>query len=453
VLSLRPVPILATPSPRWLPGFLRVVAAGGVAAPLSAAYPPAELAWFADDLGADTIVVSDDLAAQAAAMAAGRRVVRIESLGDDGDGARDVGAALAGDAAAPTLVLYTSGTTGRPKGAILSRGNLEEQTRVLAEAWGVTAADRMVHALPLHHLHGLVVGLLTAARAGARVELLPRFDAARVVERLVATDATLWMAVPTMYHRLRELAERDAAAARALAAAAARLRLATSGSAALPVGLAAWWKTVHGAIPLERFGMTEVGIALSNPLARDARRAGTVGTPLPGVEIRIAHDDGALGDGPGELQVRGASVFLGYHARAEADAAAFGADGWFLTGDRAERDADGYVRLLGRTSVDILKSAGYKISALEIEECLREHPDVADAAVVGLPDEALGDRLVAAIVPRAGAAASPDALLGYCRERLARYKVPRAVVVLDELPRNPMGKVMKRELAVRLRGS
>jgi len=440
-LSDRPVPILATAGPGWLDGFAAVVAGGGVALPLSAAYPPAELGWFADDVGADTVVLSDDLVEHGAVLAQGRRVVRLGELagGPGGD-------PLAGPAEQPALILYTSGTTGKPKGVVLSRGNLIAQTDVLARAWGIGPADRMVHALPLHHLHGLVVALLAPHRAGARVHLLPRFDAARAIDALEAEKATLWMAVPTMYHRLRELSERDPSAARALRGAAGRLRLATSGSAALPVGLAAWWRGLHGAIPLERYGMTEIGIALSNPLDPAGRRAGSVGRPLPTVDIRLVGDDGGeSAAGPGELWVRGPSVFRAYWQRPDATASAFVGD-WFRTGDLAVRDPDGAVRLLGRASVDILKSAGYKISALEIEEVLREHPDVAEVAVVGLPDEALGDRVVAAVIARPGAAPGPDAIHAFGRARLPSYKAPREVVLVDDFPRTPLGKVQKAAL-------
>jgi malonyl-CoA/methylmalonyl-CoA synthetase len=436
-LSDRPVPILASAGPAWLDGFAAVVADGGVAVPLSAAYPPAELAWFADDVGADTVVVSDDLAAHAQELARGRRVVRMEQLVARGD-------PLAGPPAEPALILYTSGTTGKPKGAVLSRGNLITQTEVLARAWGIGPGDRMVHALPLHHMHGLVVALLSAHRAGARVHLLPRFEAAAVVRALEAERATLWMAVPTMYHRLRELAERDADAASKLRRAAERLRLATSGSAALPVGLAQWWRELHGAIPLERYGMTETGMMLSNPLDRSARRPGSVGWPLPTVDIRLVGEDGAeSADGPAEVWVRGPSVFGGYWQRPEASAAAFTGD-WFRTGDLAVRDADGCVRLLGRASIDILKSAGYKISALEVEEVLREHPGVAEVAVIGVPDEALGDRVVAAVIARGEATA--DELHAFARARLPGYKAPREVILVSDFPRTPLGKVQKAAL-------
>ncbi|HKE14189.1 MAG TPA: AMP-binding protein [Kofleriaceae bacterium] len=448
-ISDRPVPILATAGPAWLDGFAAITADGGVAVPLSPAYPAEELAWFADDVGADTVVMSDDLAAHGEALARGRRVVRLAELTGQGRTGADP---LAGPPAQPALILYTSGTTGKPKGAVLSRGNLVAQTDILARAWAIGPGDRMVHALPLHHLHGLVVALLTAHRAGAHVLLLPRFDAARVIAALEAERATLWMAVPTMYHRLRELTERDTDAADALRGAAERLRLATSGSAALPVGLAGWWRDLHGAIPLERYGMTEIGIALANPLDRSTRRAGSVGWPLPTVEIRLVGDDGAdASAGPGELRVRGPSVFGGYWQRPEASASAFAGD-WFRTGDLAQRDADGCVRLLGRASIDILKSAGFKISALEIEEVMREHPSVAEVAVIGVPDEALGQRVVAAVIARAGAAPASDELHAFARARLPGYKAPREVILVADFPRTPLGKVQKSELLRSLAG-
>jgi malonyl-CoA/methylmalonyl-CoA synthetase len=444
-LSDRPVPLLASPDPRWPAAFARIVADGGIAAPLSPAYPPLELGWFVEDLDADVIVVSDDLAPLARPLAAGRRLVR---LGEAAAG--DPPPPWAGRASDPALILYTSGTTGRPKGAVITRGNLEVQTRVLASAWALAGADRVLHALPLHHLHGLVVAMLAPLRAGARMSFLPRFEAGRVIEAL-ASGTTVWMAVPTMYHRLRKLAERDPAAARRLADAAAGLRLATSGSAPLPIGLGSWWATLHGALPLERYGMTEIGIALANPLERARRRSGSVGLALPTVEIKIRDGDGGGDgdpdgnrDGPGELLVRGPSVFAGYWSRpARAGLPATDPDGWFATGDRAERAPDGHVKLLGRISTDILKCAGYKISALEIEVALREHPAVDDVAVVGLPDAALGDRVIAAVVVRHGAEASGEVLREFCRERLAAYKVPRAFELVDALPRNPLGKILK----------
>jgi malonyl-CoA/methylmalonyl-CoA synthetase len=336
----------------------------------------------------------------------------------------------------PAILFYTSGTTGKPKGAVLTHANLGTHTRLIREAWQLGAEDRLLHALPLHHLHGLVISLVTQLTAGGSVRMLPRFEAARVVDALGAGDVSVFMAVPTMYQKLRDLAGGDAAQ---LAHRVRAPRVCTSGSAALPVGLAEFWRGVTGAIPLERYGMTEIGVGASNPLDPAGRKPGTVGRPLPTVETRIVADTG-------ELWVRGPSVFPGYWRRPEATAAAFAAGGWFMTGDVASLDDEGYVRLLGRTSQDILKSGGYKLSALEIEEVLREHPDVGDVAVIGVADETWGEKVVAVVESRPGRVATSDEVRAWAKTRLAAYKTPREVVVVAALPRNPMGKVTKAEL-------
>jgi malonyl-CoA/methylmalonyl-CoA synthetase len=449
-LDGRRVAILASPGAAWVEAFLGVLLGGGVALPLSPLYPPHELAWFGDDAGADTLIVSADLAPRAALLARGRRVVALETIADGPADAPDAAAAIAPDATA--LLLYTSGTTGKPKGAMITHDNLAVQAALLREAWGYSEDDRLLHALPLHHLHGLGISLLTTLLAGSAARLLPRFEAPRVWDELAAH--TTFMAVPTMYQKLFEAFDAADEATRARWAEGARaLRLATSGSAALPVTLAARWKALTGAIPLERFGMTEIGVGMSNPRDPAARRAGFVGPALPTVEARIVDDAGQDSvTGPGELFIRGPSVFKGYWNRPDATLAAF-ADGWFKTGDIAERAESGAVRLLGRTSVDILKSGGYKLSALEIEEALRDNPAVAEVAVVGLPDEVWGDRVVAVIVPRPGAeaACATEAIRAWARDRLAAYKIPRETVLVTALPRNPLGKVVKPELIQALR--
>jgi malonyl-CoA/methylmalonyl-CoA synthetase len=296
-------------------------------------------------------------------------------------------------------------------------------------------------------MHGVCIALLTALLAGSGVRLLPRFDAVAVWDEMASCTAL--MAVPTMYHRLFQAHDQAATESRRRWVAGAKaLRLATSGSAALPVSLAERWRTITGEIPLERFGMTEVGVGFSNPLG-EGRRPGSVGRALPTVEARVVGDNGQdLTPGePGELLLRGPSVFHGYFGQPEATARAF-REGWFVTGDTALRSDDGYVRILGRTSVDILKSGGYKLSALEIEEVLRRHPAVSEVAVVGLPDEAWGDRVVAVVVAREGqqAGISTEALRAFCKQHLAAYKVPRETHLVAELPRNTLGKVLKPEI-------
>ncbi|NUP07379.1 MAG: AMP-binding protein [Polyangiaceae bacterium] len=429
--------ILAPPGIAWARAFLAVLFAGGavVAAPLAA--PRSELAYITTDSGARLAIVSNELADELPA--------HLSKI--------DVASAIEAppelpviDAAAAALVLYTSGTTGKPKGAVLTHENLAAQTSSLRDAWGFAPNDVLLHTLPLHHLHGVVVAFLTALTTPAEIHMLAKFDAGTICDEL--SRVTVFMAVPTMYRRLLDHADAlDAGRRDAFERACRGLRLATSGSAALPVTLAERWRTITGAIPLERYGMTEIGIALSNPLDPAGRKPGMVGTPLPTVEIRIIAEDGTDTDGPGELWVRGPSVMKGYLGREEATRASF-RDGWFTTGDIAVRDEDGHVRLLGRSSTDILKTGGEKVSALEIEEVLREHEAIAEVAVVGIPDPMWGDRVVAAIVPKDGAASActTDLLRAWAKQRLAAYKVPKDFVTMPALPRNAMGKVLKPDI-------
>lgn len=462
-LEGRRVAILASPGASWVEAFFGVILGGGIAVPLSPLYPPAELAWLADDADADTAVISEDLAGRAGEVlaAGGRRVLRPEDLtagGDDDrgsppggtDGMDDAPDSLSADA--PALLLYTSGTTGKPKGAVITHGNVLTQATLVAEAWGVGPRDTLLHALPLHHLHGLGISLMTALCAGATARMLPRFDAKRVWEEIALAPSgrcSVWMAVPTMYAKLMDAFDAaDEASQARYARGAAALRLATSGSAALPVTLAERWRRLSGVIPLERFGMTEIGVGMTNPLEPSGRRPGYVGLPLNTVEVRLVDDAGRDSDaGPAELWVRGPSVFPRYWRRDDATVAAF-EGGWFKTGDVAERSSDGYIRLLGRTSVDILKSGGYKLSALEIEEALREDGAIAEVAVVGVPDATWGERVVAVVVPSAESAGSisSDAVRARAKEILAPYKVPRDVLFVESLPRNALGKVVKPEL-------
>ncbi len=434
----------------WIVAFLGLVHAGAVVVPVPLGAPAAELGYFASDSGARLAVADEERAAK---LPEGLSVVAAAEVMGAGDEAaprmlRNIRSALAPAASDTAMLLYTSGTTGRPKGARITHENLAAQTAALREAWGMRPSDTLLHALPMHHLHGIVVAFLTAFTTPCSIRMLTRFDAARVIEEM--PRASVYMAVPTMYQRLLDAADALGPGEHAVFAAAARsLRLATSGSAALPTVLAERWRALAGSIPLERYGMTEIGMALSNPLDPATRRPGTVGRPLPSVDVRMVGDDGRDAE-TGELWVRGPSVFVGYHEREEATREAF-RDGWFLTGDVGTRDTAGAIRLLGRTSVDILKSGGEKISALEVEETLRDHPAVREVAVVGMPDPAWGDRVTAAVVLSPGASLAIDELRAWCKERLAPYKVPRALAVVAELPRNAMGKVEKKVLVERLR--
>jgi len=345
------------------------------------------------------------------------------------------------------MMVYTSGTTGKPKGVVTTHANIAAQVTSLVTAWEWRADDRILLVLPLHHVHGIVNVLTCALWAGACCEMAPSFEAERVWSRIAAGDLTLFMAVPTIYAKL--IAAWEAAAPerrRAWSAGCARMRLMVSGSAALPVQRLERWREISGHVLLERYGMTEIGMALSNPL-RGERRPGFVGVPLPGVDVRLVDETGqaAAAGTPGEIEVRGGTVFLEYWRRPEATAAAF-RDGWFRTGDVAVVEGGAY-RILGRSSVDIIKTGGYKVSALEVEEVLRTHPAIADCAVVGVEDPDWGERVCAAVEPRGDAELSLAALQLWAKERLAPYKVPRALRRVAALPRNAMGKVTKPEVA------
>ena len=346
----------------------------------------------------------------------------------------------------PALIVYTSGTTGPPKGAVLPRRALATTLDALADAWQWTADDVLVHGLPLFHVHGLVLGTLGPLRRGGSVRHLGRFSAEGVAREL-GDGATMLFGVPTMYHRLAEALPTAPGLAKALAGA----RLLVSGSAALPVHDHERIAAATGRRVIERYGMTET---LMNTAVRadGEARPGTVGVPLPGVELRLVEEDGSPvasydGETVGEIQVRGPNLFTEYLNRPDATAAAFTAEGWFRTGDMAVRDPDGHVRIVGRKATDLIKSGGYKIGAGEIENALLEHPGVREAAVTGEPDADLGERIVAWVVP--ADPQSPPAteeLAAHVARRLAPHKRPRVVHRLDALPRNDMGKIMKREL-------
>ena len=346
----------------------------------------------------------------------------------------------------PALIVYTSGTTGPPKGAVLPRRAVARTLDALADAWQWTGDDVLVHGLPLFHVHGLVLGVLGPLRRGGSVRHLGRFSPEGVTREL-NDGATMLFGVPTMYHRLAQALPEDPALAGALGGA----RLLVSGSAALPVHDHERIATATGRRVIERYGMTETLMNTSIRADGEAR-PGTVGVPLPGVELRLVEEDGTPieaydGETVGEIQVRGPNLFTGYLNRPDATAEAFTADGWFRTGDMAVRDPDGYVRIVGRKATDLIKSGGYKIGAGEIENALLEHPGVREAAVTGEPDADLGERIVAWVVP-ADPEKPPalDELADHVARRLAPHKRPRVVRQLDALPRNDMGKIMKRAL-------
>jgi len=415
--------------------------AGGVAVPLALSHPARELAELIDDADPTCLIADATHAERLTDIAAERDLPlhTIESL------VRPVGADLPRvEDRRPALMVYTSGTTGRPKGVVTTHAQVTSQVGSVSGAWGWRADDRILHVLPLHHVHGLHVALGSALLSGACCEFLQPFDAVAVWERFASGEISVFMAVPTVYRRLVAAWEADPERQEAWTQGARSLRLMVSGSAALPVDLLERWAAITGQRLLERYGMTEIGMALSNPLEGE-RRAGAVGQPLPGVELRVVDADGAECDPgtAGEIVVRGPQVFAEYWRREEETAAAF-RDGWFLTGDEGVLD-NGYYRIVGRRSIDIIKTGGYKVSALEIEEVLRGHPAVQELAVVGVDDPDWGERVCAAI-ELAADDTTPEELRAWAREQLAPYKVPKQVCFVDALPRNAMGKVMKAAL-------
>ncbi|MFF4626657.1 acyl-CoA synthetase [Streptomyces griseorubiginosus] len=433
------VAVWATPELETAVAVVAVLEAGVAAVPLNPKSGEKELGHILGDSAPGVL-----LAAPSAELpAAVRHLERIEVEVHGTGGAAPESRALDGD---PALVVYTSGTTGPPKGAVIPRRAVAATLDALADAWQWTGDDVLVHALPLFHVHGLVIGILGPLRRGGSVRHLGRFGTDGVARELNA-GATMLFGVPTMYHRIAETLERDPELVKALAGA----RLLVSGSAALPVHDHERIAAATGRRVVERYGMTET-LMNTGVRADGDPRPGTVGPPLPGVELRLVEEDGSTipsydGETVGEIQVRGPNLFTEYLNRPDATAAAFTADGWFRTGDMAVRDADGYVRIVGRKATDLIKSGGYKIGAGEIENALLEHPGVREAAVTGEPDPDLGERIVAWIVP-ADPESPPELeeLADHVARRLAPHKRPRVLHRLAALPRNDMGKIMKRAL-------
>jgi malonyl-CoA/methylmalonyl-CoA synthetase len=396
---------------------------GVVVVPANPAYRERELAHIVRDSGPKAALIDDPERAAWVVRAADRP---LPVLGPDvdlrGQEPEALDAALPGD---PALIGYTSGTTGVPKGAVLSHANLLAGSESVGLAWRWSAEDRLVLALPLFHSHGLCVGLHGTLLAGGSAVLLARFDVDAILDAATEHAASLFFGVPTMYQRLARsprVGELE------------RLRLCVSGSAPLPAELHREIAERGGQRVLERYGLTETMMNVSNPYDGE-RRAGSVGLPLPGVEVRLSED--------GEIQVRGPNVFGGYWQQLEATRASF-VDGWFRTGDLGSLDPDGYLRILGR-SKELIISGGLNVYPREVEDVLMSHPDVAEVAVVGRPSDEWGEEVTAFVVP-AGAAPSAERLLEFAAERLASFKRPRRLEFIDALPRNAMGKVLKHEL-------
>ena len=449
------IALLAPASREWVQGYWGVTLSGNPIVPLVEIHPAAEHARALAAARVEGLLVSAELRGRAdeALAALGRthpalvlpRVLELEPLLASAAADTDVLPEVSGNA--PAVLFFTSGTTGEPKGAVVTHDQLAALAEMVAAAWSVAPSDRLVHSLPLHHTHGLSVAFLVCFLSGASQYFLRRFASEPVWQAF--GGSTMFMGVPTMHKRLLDAFDEQPAAVRAVWREGARsLRLITSGSAALPESVALRWHALVDQIPLERFGMTEVGVALSNPLHGE-RRVGSCGQVLPGMQVRIVDETGrdvAVGE-PGEIWIRGPSVFAGYDADVRATEAMY-CDGWLKSGDTATWLEGGYVKILGRTSVDIIKSGGYKLSALEIEEALRRHSMVDEVAVVGIPDSDWGETAVAAIVAKGPI--DTESLREFLKQELAPYKIPRRFVQVEELPKNALGKVTKHTLRTRL---
>lgn len=435
------IAIVAHKSDATLTLYVACLLAGFVYCPFNADYTAAEFAYLLDDVDPKAIVVSETLRDRIAGGPQDRLVIDAEdgvraliASGRDAAPARPA----AGDVAA---LLYTSGTTGKPKGAMLTHGNLASNAQTLVASWGITKEDVLLHALPVFHAHGLFVGANTSFVAGACMIFLARFDAADICARMAG--ATTFMGVPTHYARL--LAEPG------LAAGARHMRLFVSGSAPLP---AETWTAFHQATGhriLERYGMTETVMITSNPLV-GARKAGSAGLPLTDVGVHIASDQGVvLAQGEtGVVEVKGPNVFAGYWRAEGKTAASFRPDGWFITGDIGRFDEDGYLQLAGRAS-ELIISGGFNVYPREVEDVLRGLPQVGDCGVVGIAHSDWGEAVVAVIETAPGAALHEDEVIAHARAVLAPFKTPKRVL-FRPLPRNAMGKVVKPALKAELAG-
>ncbi|PJE34589.1 malonyl-CoA synthase [Pseudooceanicola lipolyticus] len=419
--------------------YLGTVMAGAIFLPLNTAYTTSEVGYFLGDATPRVVVCDPDRASDIAGIAGKARLLTLDAAGRgslrdlaDRQGGFDPVTRAPGDLAA---ILYTSGTTGRSKGAMLSHANLASNSETLREYWRFTADDVLIHALPIFHTHGLFVATNVALLAGAQVVFLPGFDADAILEAMPL--ATAMMGVPTFYTRL--LAEKRLTRDRA-----ANMRLFISGSAPLLVDTHEQWEARTGHRILERYGMTETNMSTSNPYDGE-RRAGTVGFPLPGVEARVMAEGREVAQGEiGVLEVRGPNVFQGYWQMPEKTAEELKPDGWFITGDLARIDEDGYVIIVGREK-DLIITGGFNVYPKEIESLIDDLPDVRESAVIGVPHPDFGEGVVAVVVPE-NPKLEPETITAALAGQLARFKQPKQVLLVDELPRNTMGKVQKKAL-------
>lgn len=416
--------------------------AGAVAVPLCITHPLPSLQYVLEDAGATILVTSpqyhDLLAAHA--LEHSIRLIVVDRLPET-----TVVLLPQLDSQRNAMILYTSGTTNKPKGVVTTHANITAQISSIATAWQYAPTDHALCVLPLHHVHGIINVVSATLSSGGTVEFVASFSVDDIFSRFLNGNINVFMAVPTIYFKLIAGFELlDVEAKQQLKNAMKKFRLMVCGSAALPISVMQQWEQVSGHVLLERYGMTEIGMGISNPY-EGLRKPGAIGTPLPGVSVRLVDENmqPVINGEAGEIQIKGENVFKEYWNKPDATAKEFTSDGWFKTGDVAVVE-EGYYRILGRSSVDIIKSGGYKLSALEIEEVLRSHDLVDDCAVVGIADEEWGELVVAAVVAKAGL--EQHQLNQWMRTQMPTYKTPRKYLMIKELPRNAMGKVVKNEV-------
>jgi malonyl-CoA/methylmalonyl-CoA synthetase len=422
--------------------------AGGVAVPLCLTYPLPSLQYVLEDTGASHMVVSKEFSELLNEYAQQHKIkfYVLEDLKNTNELLSEL-PLIQKDRNA--LILYTSGTTNLPKGVVTTHANIEAQISTLVKSWEWTSQDHTICVLPLHHVHGIINVVGCSMWIGATCTFIQSFSANEIFRLFEQGDINVFMAVPTIYFKLISYLETlDVDKQAELKKGMQAFRLMVCGSAALPVSVMEKWEKMSGHTLLERYGMTELGMAISNPY-HGARKAGYVGIPLPSVEVKLVDEQYQEVEkgSPGEIIVKGPNVFKEYWKKPTATEETFTSDGWFKTGDIAIVE-EGYYRIMGRSSVDIIKSGGYKISALEIEEVLRTHQWIEDCAVVGIADDEWGELIVAALVLNEQAASSFEstALNDWLVQQMAGYKKPRKYIVVSELPRNAMGKVVKNEV-------
>ncbi len=426
--------------------YLAVLRAGLVHVPLNGAYQASELSYFIDNAAPAVVVCASRDFGWLSKIAFRAGTTHVYTLDDDRRGSllqraahhADTQTPLQRSAADVASIIYTSGTTGRSKGAMLSHGNLLSNAQVLKTLWAwrpeADGGDVLIHALPLFHVHGLFVASHGALLNGSKMLWFAKFDARAVTARL--PEATVFMGVPTLYGRLLAEPLFNAWACR-------NMRLFISGSAPLLAETFRQFSERSGHTLLERYGMSETVMLTSNPYEPvQGRIAGTVGFALPGVGLRVSCAEGSKGEPIGAVEVRGPSVFQGYWRMPEKTAEEFTADGWFKTGDVGHLDAQGRLTLIGRTK-DLIITGGYNVYPAEVEGYLNELPGIGESAVIGVPHPDFGEAVVAVLVPRAGASVDAAACIAALKQRIASFKVPKQVIVVDQLPRNAMGKVQK----------